>query len=146
VTGETVSCACGSPPTTGQVLKIVGSGRTASSLSSTYAYDNDKTTDWHTTASTPPRSTYAYFDLGSAKAIRTIKWMFARTGSADSFKIQVSTDKATWKTIATKGNAASANAWQSLSWTGSTWYVRFSFANPIKDGRLGYLSEIQILS
>jgi hypothetical protein len=128
------------------VLKIVRSGRTSSSLSSTYAYDGNQSTDWHTTGSTPPRSAYVYFDLGSTKSISAITWMFSQTGAADSWKIQVSSNKSTWTTIETKGNAKAANAWQTFNWSGSARYVRFSFTNPNKDARLGYVSEVQIIS
>jgi hypothetical protein len=127
-------------------LKIVGSTRTSSSLSSTYAYDAKPATDWHTMGSTRPKYAYVYFDLGATKTIGAIQWMFARTGAADSWRIQVSPNKTSWTTIATKGNASSAGTWQSLIWTGSARYVRFYFNNPNNDSVLGYLSEVQILA
>ena len=99
---------------------------------------------WHSTG-TAPKTAYVWFDLGKSRAIGEIAWMFAKTGGADTMKIQVSTDKSTWKTIATLGNAKSAKSWQKLNWTGSARYVRFYFENPNKDAVVGYLAEVEDL-
>jgi uncharacterized protein YkwD len=158
VSGDTVSCSGGSNPAptptpsptsvpiSGQPLKIVRSGRSSGSLSSAYAYDGNPATNWHTTRSTPPTSAYLYFDLGGTKSISAINWMFAQTGSADSWKIQISTNRTTWTTIESRGNANAANTWQTFAWSGTTRYVRFYFTNPNKDKVLGYVAEVQILS
>ena len=71
--------------------------------------------------------------------------MFSQTGSADAFQIQVSNDRASWTAICSQTNAP-AGAWQTLSYRVSARYVRFSFTNPNKDARLGYLAEVQISS
>ena len=64
---------------------------------------------------------------------------------AGAFTIQISTNKSSWTTIATKGNAT-AGTWQTLAWSGKTRYIRFSFSNPNKDKVLGYLAEVKALS
>jgi hypothetical protein len=111
-----------------------------------YCYDKSTSTTWITnSSSTAPTYGYVWVDLGSKKAIGSIKWLFAQTGYADSFKIQVSNDRYTWTTIATKGNAA-AGSWQTLKTSTSARYVRFYFSNPNKDLRLGSLAEVQVTS
>jgi len=130
---------------TGTPFRIVASGRTSNSSSSLAAYDRKPTTAWITTATTPPSYAYAYFDLGSTKSIGAIKWQFAETGYADAMQIQVSTNRSTWTTIATSGNAA-AGSWQTLTQRTSARYVRFYFTNPNRDAKLGSLNEIEIVS
>jgi len=143
VVDDTVTCAGTSP--TSVTYGFTGGGRTTGSTSSALACDGDKTTAWQTTTSSAPSSAYVWFDLGATKSVGKIQWLFAKTGSADQFKIQVSTDKSTWTTIATKGNAT-AGTWQSLAWSGKTRYIRFVFSNPNKDKVLGYLAEVKAMS
>lgn len=131
--------------TSGSLLKIVSSGRTSSSTASTLAYDGKTSSSWYTTKSTPPSNSYVYFDLGSAKSISLIKWYFSKSGSADSYKIQVSDDKSTWTTVTTKSGPKSG-VWQSLKLAKTARYVRFYFANPNRDRVLGYLAEVKIYS
>jgi hypothetical protein len=130
-------------PSSGTALTIVGSGRTSNSNNSAYAYDLKLSTNWVAASKRPPTYAYVWFDLGSTKAIGGVQWVFAQTGYADSFTIQVSNDRATWTTLATKGNAA-AGSWQTLTTSASARYVRFSFANPNKDKQLGSLAEVKI--
>jgi uncharacterized protein YkwD len=133
-------------PTGGTAYPIKSSTRTSGSNSSTYCYDNKSNTAWITNySSTPKTYAYVYFDLGGTKSIKSIQWMFAQTGYADSFNIQVSTNRSTWTTLATKGNAT-AGQWQSLSTNTSARYVRFYFTNPNKDKQLGSLAEVKITS
>ncbi|CAA9544537.1 MAG: CBM32 [uncultured Thermomicrobiales bacterium] len=143
VCGGTAAAPTATP--TGTPFRIVASGRSSNSSSSLYAYDRKPTTAWATTATTPPSSAYAYFDLGSTKSIGAIRWMFAQTGYADAMQIQVSTNRYTWTTLATTGNAT-AGSWQVLTKRTSARYVRFYFTNPNRDAKLGSLSEIEIVS
>jgi uncharacterized protein YkwD len=131
----------------GTAYKIVRSGRTANSYSSTYAYDGQGSTAWTTyRASKPPAYAYVWFDLGGVKTLGAIQWQFLASGYADSMQIQVSSDRQTWRTLIKTGNAA-ARTWQSLATPGTTArYVRFYFANPNKDLRLGGLAEVRFVA
>ncbi len=91
-------------------------------------------------------SAYNYFDLGAAKSLRTVKWMFSAVGSADDFTIQVSNDRLTRRTLSSQTNALNTNTWQTLNVNTSARYVRFYFTNPNRDRALGFLSEVQIAS
>ena len=138
---------CGStppPPSTPTVLAIVGHSQSSNSNTGRYAYDGNPTTIWRST-NTTPGSAWVRFDLGGARTISEIRWQFSQTGSADQFAIEASSDGASWQTLATRGNASAAGAWQTLATTASARYVRFTFANPNRDRRLGFLSEVQIV-
>jgi uncharacterized protein YkwD len=121
---------------------IVGSGRSSNSTSSLAAFDGDLGTSWHSTSDSPAVA-YVYFDLGSSSSISKVKWYFSRNGSADSYQIQISSDKSSWTTVATR-RSASADTWQSLSVGKNARYVRFYFKNPHDDATLGYLADVKI--
>jgi uncharacterized protein YkwD len=127
----------------GTLLVISGGGRSSTSTNSSFAYDGDQTTSWHTIGSTTPKSAYVFFDLGVAKNIGQLQWLFAKNGSADSFKIQISSDKLTWTTLTTR-TTAKAGSWQTLKIAKKARYVRFYFENPNKDAVLGYLAEVKL--
>ena len=129
----------------GSQLGITGGGRTSSSTDSRLAYAGKTSTSWYTTATKPPTAAYVYFDLGASKSIAQIKWYFSKSGSADSYQIQVSNDKRTWTKVTTKSNTK-AGAWQTLKLSKKARYVRFYFNNPNKDKVLGYLGEVKIFS
>jgi hypothetical protein len=142
------SYSCGGGSTSGgekpgTQLSIVGGGRTASSTPSTRAYDGKTSTAWYTTSTSAPRAAYVFFDLGSTKQISKISWYFSKNGSADSFEVQVSTDKKNWTTI-TKRTTAKAGNWVSAKKSTEARYVRFYFKNPNKDKVLGYLAEVKV--
>ncbi len=124
-------------------LDIKVGGRSSSSTSSLLAFDGDLGTSWYTTKSTPPRTAYIYFDLGSSKNLSKISWYFSQNGSADSFKVEISSDKKSWTTLTTR-TSAKAGTWQSSSVNKSARYVRFYFNNPNQDAVLGYLAEVKI--
>ncbi|MFN8593165.1 MAG: CAP domain-containing protein [Thermomicrobiales bacterium] len=133
------------PSPTPTQLTILGSQQSSNSNGGYRAYDNNAGTSWRTAlVGTPPASAWVQFDLGSAKTISEIRWQFSQLGSADQFTIDVSSNATTWQTLATRGNAAAVNAWETLTTNVSARYVRFNFANPNRDSRLGYLSEVQV--
>jgi hypothetical protein len=143
---DTAATLCGGgapPPTTGR-LTIVAHAQSSNSTGARYAYDGNPGTVWRTNTSGVPSSAWVRFDLGGSRAISEIRWQFSQAGSADQFSIQVSTNGASWQTLATRGNTNAAGAWQTLATNASTRYVRFLFANPNRDRRLGYLSEVEI--
>jgi uncharacterized protein YkwD len=142
VVDKPYSCSGGSTGGGDSALGFTGGGRTSSSTPSGNAIDGKTSTSWHTTTTSAPRYAYVYFDLGKTRSISKITWMFSQGGSADRFKVQVSTDKVNWRTLTTR-TRANAGAWQSASWQGQTRYVRFYFENPNKDLVLGYLCEVK---
>ena len=71
-----------------------------------------------------------------------VRWRFGRSGFADTFKVQVSADGATWETVATR-HGTSGNDWVALPLANRGRFVRLHFANPHDDRRLGYLSEVE---
>ena len=136
-------CGTSSQPPANVRLAIVGTRQSANATDAKLAYDGDGTTAWRTTTRRP-RSAWAQFDLGSTQALAEIRWQFSRLGFADKFTIQLSSDGTNWLTLATRSNAPAVGVWQVLPWTASARYVQFSFANPNRDRRLGYLSEVQL--
>jgi uncharacterized protein YkwD len=136
---------CGGPAPATVRLAIVGYEQSSNATSAALADDRDRGTVWRTRANGgAPKTAWARFDLGSARAISEIRWQFSRLGYADRFRIQISADGTAWQTLATRGNADAAGLWQALTTTAVGRYVRFSFVNPEEDYRLGYLSEVRI--
>jgi uncharacterized protein YkwD len=130
----------------GTVLSIAGGGRTSSSTKSTDAYDNNTKTSWYTTSSSTLKAAYVYFDLGAVKNVGQIQWLFSKNGAADSFQIQISSDKKTWTKLTTR-TTAKAGTWQTLKVNNKkARYVRFYFENPNKEKVMGYLCEVKILA
>jgi subtilisin family serine protease len=125
---------------------ITNSGRSSGSSAPGLAYDNNIATSWVTTSSSVPSSAYIYFSLGSIKPIGTVRYMFGSGlgGYADSWQIQVSNDRVNWKNVATRGNA-SPKSWKEQVVDVNAMYVRFLFANPNGDPKLGGIAEVQIL-
>jgi uncharacterized protein YkwD len=130
----------------GTPLTIAGGGRTASSTPSTRAFDGSSKTAWSTSGGRTLSSAYIYFDLGSAKSVGQIQWLFSQNGAADRFQVQISTDKRNWTTLTTR-TTAKAGAWQSVKAKGKqVRYVRFYFENPNREQVIGYLAEVKILA
>jgi uncharacterized protein YkwD len=130
------------PPAGPVLLTIVGHSQSSNSNSAGNAHDGSASTAWRS-SSGRPSSAWAQFDLGSARTLSEIRWQFSQSSFADSFTIQVSSDGANWQTLAMRGNAP-LGTWQSLATTATARYVRFSFSNPNRDSRVGYLSEVQL--
>ena len=85
------------------------------------------------------------FDLGEEVPIGQVRWVFAETGAADQFTIQVSLDAEEWQTVAT-GENAPVGEWQSAPVWATARYVRFLFANPNGDAVLGGIAEVEVLA
>ena len=118
------------------------SGTTGSSPSR--VRDGDINTSWALIGSVaPPRSAAIQIDLGDLHRLTSIRWVFRRTGHADSFAVRISTDGKTWTTIGRYGNAPSWQ-WQRAFLDDTARYIRFSFGNPNRDMAIGYLSEIEV--
>jgi uncharacterized protein YkwD len=130
-------------PAPGSELEIVSSGRNGSSTESDVAYDGDEATAWYTTKARTPTSGYIWFDLGDVHTLSRIDYIFAKSGGADAFTIQVSNDRDAWTTIAELGKP-DAGQWASFEWIGEARYVRFYFSNPKERDVLGYLAEVHI--
>jgi uncharacterized protein YkwD len=131
------------PPPPGR-LTISGYSKSTNSTGAKASFDGDPATAWRTNGSSTPTTGWVRYDLGRQRALTEIRWKFSQTGAADRFTIQVSNSTSNWQTLATRGNAAAANTWESLDTTASARYVRFRFENPNGDRTLGYLSEVEI--
>jgi hypothetical protein len=136
------------PPTATPDLspyRIVRSGRSVDSAGADLTFDGDPSTARITSAAgEPPEDGYFSVDLGSTKAIGTVRWLFGVEGAADQWQLQVSTDRRNWSTVADLGNAA-AGDWQSIEVSAKARYVRFFFLNPNGDAQIGGVAEIEVL-
>jgi hypothetical protein len=131
-------------PTAAGPYRIVRAGRSAGSAATTLAFDGDPATVWITLpASGPPKNAFIYVDLGTARAIGRVRWMFGVDGGADQWQIQISSDRRTWTTVADLGNAP-AGTWQDQAIGAKARYVRFFFLNPNGDAQIGGLAEIEV--
>lgn len=117
--------------------------RSSASTHPSLVYDGDPATEWITYSSAVPSSAFIYVSLGGVQPIGEIRWVFASTGSADSYEIQLSDDRSNWTTIATRSNAP-VGEWQSLTVDQDAHYVRFLFNNPNGTRKLGGIGELQI--
>lgn len=126
----------------GKYRIATGSG-SANSNNPINAYDGDRRTAWRTIGTQTPRSAWVLFDLGQVQSIGSVRWMFAQRGFADSFIIQASRDRITWRLLGRASNAPELT-WRQIATTGSARYVRFTFKNPNDDETLGYLAEVEI--
>lgn len=113
------------------------------SSSSALADDGKPTTAWATVTNPPTNPSYAWYDLGSVRSIGSIRWVFAQTGLADQYEVQLSSNGSSWTTLGTFTNVA-AGSWVNLETNASGRYLRFLFRNPNGDTKLGGLGEIQI--
>lgn len=126
-------------------IPIQAGGRSGNSNSSMLAFDGDLSTSWATTTEDVPERAYLWFDFGSIHDITSIEWMMSDSETADAFTIEVSFDGETWMQIAEKGNG-DANEWRTLRWSGSTRFVRFTFANPNGDPVIGNIVEVRFFA
>lgn len=126
----------------GSKLQITRSFGSSNGSGSGRVWDGNDASSWYTVTSKP---TYGYFQLylDDVHTLSGIRWKFNGSGEADSMLIQTSTDGSTWTSVGRYGNAP-ANTWrgENLSRTGR--YVRFIFANPNNDPRIGLVSEVEI--
>jgi len=126
--------------------------------SAALAADGDPSTAWYADAAVPDQSgtsdvsgeTLAEgpalaFDLGAQVPVGEVRWLFAETGYADRFDVQMSLDGVTWQTVTTRENAL-AGEWQVAPVNGSTRFVRFLFQNPNGDPVLGGIAEVVIVA
>ncbi len=123
--------------------RIGAYAQSTGSSSSALADDGKPTTAWATVTNPPPDPSYAWYDLGSIVSIGSIRWVFAQTGLADQYEVQLSTNGSNWTTLGTFTNVA-ANSWVNLETNASGRYLRFVFHNPNGDTKLGGLGEIQL--
>jgi len=142
----TATATATATPPTATAYRIAGSGRSANSGSSTPVYDRNEASYWISTlAATPPTTAYVYVDLGAARPISSVQWLFAVAGIADSYRIQVSNDRATWVDLTAQpyGNAATG-VWLELKTQTTARYVRWNFTNPNGDAQIGGLAEVRV--
>jgi hypothetical protein len=82
-------------------------------------------------------------DLRRSHRLTSIRWVFGVTGRADSWRLQTSPNGTAWTDLAAYSNARS-RVWQIHPASGTARYVRFLFANPNRDAKLGGLAEVEV--
>ena len=126
--------------------RIAAVARTSGSTDPWLADDVDAATVWRTTATTAPSAAYALYDLGASKPLGAVRWMFGTGGGAGSLRVQVSTDRVRWTTVAAPSAAdGCARTWRGATTSATARYVRFYFAKPSGSAlpALGNLAEVQ---
>jgi hypothetical protein len=129
----------------GDRYRVQTSARSSNSPvnSSRLPLDGKSDTAWRTSMSVAPGSGWTAYDLGEPVPLGEIRWKFSEVGYADAFRVQVSDNATTWRTVATRTNATEADAWQSTEVEVTARFVRFFFYNPNQDPDLGFLSEVR---
>jgi hypothetical protein len=124
-------------------LKPVGVLTTSNSHLGALAFDGDPATAFETQMIPGQFATWAWVraDLGKFVDLRTIEFEFAAKSAADDMKIQVSTDLATWTTIAMPTEAAPGETQVVKTGGVKARWVRFYWRNPDNDEQLGQLAE-----
>jgi hypothetical protein len=117
--------------------------RSRNSTPATGLVDRDPATYWITDGAEIPVAAYVTIDLGQVRPVGTVRWLFAIGELADGMRIDVSTDGATWVTVAEPGNAE-PGMWQEAAVGLDAQYVRWYFANPNGDLQLGGLAEVEV--
>ncbi len=131
-----------SPPATGNIPFTSGSSRSTGSSAPSLAYDGNLSTQWITTQSAVPSEAYLLLSLGGEKPIGDLWWVFATTGYAGSYVVQVTNDKITYETIQGFSNLP-VGQWQKVSINKSARYIRFLFSNNAGTPKLGGLGEVR---
>ena len=109
-----------------------------------YATDADPGTTWSVSGTSgPPPSAFLTIDLGRSHRLTSVRWVFGVTGRADSWRLQTSPNGTDWTNLATYTNARS-RVWQAHAASGTARYVRFAFANPNGDAKLGGFAEVEV--
>jgi subtilisin family serine protease len=93
-----------------------------------------------------PTTASITLDMGSTRAVNTIRWMMPNLGYADQFQVRVATEYGSWTSLGTFGNPTSSYTWFGieLPFTQNARFVQFVFANPNGDVALGAIGEIEI--
>jgi hypothetical protein len=125
-----------------RVVRTIGTGR---SESGTVLVDGDPTTYWLADVNNSSDTASVTLDLGEAKQIGSIRWLFAVGGLADGMKIEVARGRRDWSTLSEPGNAEPGE-WQEFTPEEPVVarYVRFTFDNPGGDDQVGGLAEVEI--
>jgi hypothetical protein len=105
--------------------------------------DGDPSTFWITDEQMPPESAAVTFDLGRARPVGSIRWVYAVGDLADGLRIEVSISRRAWTTVAEPADAE-PGAWQEQTVGVEARYVRFTFENTRGVPQLGGLAEVEI--
>lgn len=140
--GNTIFAASPSDPVDPRVTSIASQGTEGGTAR--YATDGDPGTSWSVAGlDSPPPSARLTVDLGRSHRLSSIRWVFGVTGRADTWRLQISSNGTTWTDLATYSNATS-RIWQIHTASGTARYVRFAFANPNGDMKLGGFAEVEV--
>jgi hypothetical protein len=125
------------------VHDLAASGGSAGATFTGRVRDGRLDTDWRTSGAPYPASGFVYIDLGSEQAIGSIEWIFSQSGGAPYLEIQASSDKRTWTTVGTAGNAP-AGQWQQLATTVTSRYIRWQITNTTGAEQIGFIAEVRV--
>ncbi len=143
VAGASHPPAIRNPSFGGQKLSIAssrgGSGTTGPHLT----YDNNTGTSWYTTTSSPSVAWF-YVDLGAARQLTGVKWMFNRADGADKMLVRTSMDASNWEIIGTYSNDGTLQTYHGVNVNRTARYVAIEIRNPYGRPVLGYMSEMQV--
>ena len=140
--GNTIFAASPTDPIDPRITSAVPQGTEGGTAR--YATDGDPGTTWSVGgAGGPLESAQLTMDLGRSHRLTSIRWVFGVTGRADSWRLQTSPNGTTWTDLAAYSNATS-RVWQVHAATGTARYVRFAFANPNGDAKLGGIAEVEL--
>ncbi|HKG26990.1 MAG TPA: discoidin domain-containing protein, partial [Thermomicrobiales bacterium] len=119
--------------------------RTRNSDSGGVLLDGDASTYWLGEVSRSSREAAVILDLGSAKPIGDVRWLFAEDDFAGGMRIEVSRGRRQWTTLAESGIAA-AGEWQELTLDEKVEarYVRFVFIAADGVEQAGGLAEVEV--
>lgn len=126
----------------GSHLTVQSSYSSSNGSGSARVWDRNEATSWYTVTSNPT-SGFFQVDLGKVHDLTGVRWKFRLSGEADSMLVQTSSDGSSWNAVGRYGNAP-ANSWRGEDLRRQGRYVRFIFANPNNDARLGVVSEIEV--
>lgn len=111
------------------------------------AVDGDPDTWFVTQMAEWALPTWAWWvaDLGEQVPLVELRWRLARTGAAESFRIEASADGRSWSTLATP-DTARAETEERLALDTTARLVRFSFRSSEPTSQLGYLAEVSFFA
>jgi hypothetical protein len=142
---EPVEEATATPADSGQPYRVRRTIQTRGSDSGRVLIDGDESTAWFGAASGSPPEAAVALDLGAKKPVGRVRWLFAEGALATGLRIEVSSDRRRWTTIADTGIAVPGE-WQELvpDETVDARYVRFVLAGADGQEQAGGLAEVEI--
>lgn len=137
------SAAATEPTFEGERVEIQDSWGSRNGSGSGRAWDENRSTSWYTVDTDPDDGQFV-LDLGEERDLTGIRWMYRELGDADAMTVETRAEDGSWQSVGTFGNGDTTSTWYGQETTNTARYVRFSFANPNADSRLGVISEVEV--